>query len=131
MSLNLSFNNDELIEIDGSHRVFDETSFEGGDFLIQIKPMTRTEAFRIEKKHTTQRKGRATLDEFGYQRELFRKLVVDWSGLNANGKPLECSDENKDQVFNHYGQLANGVINAANDAKGIEATRSEDEKGNS
>lgn len=49
--------------------------------------------------------------------ERFRKCVVNWEGIQRDGKPLECTDENKIWVANNHVEFAGWVFDRVKQEK--------------
>jgi hypothetical protein len=113
------------IWIDGSHRVFEKTEFEGLKFKVKIKPLTRTEFRRIRREAQTV-KG---IENDMIMPRIFSANVLDWELKDAKGEMIPFSEENKKVICETFPTFAN-LISAACLDSNVKAC-SEDEIKNS
>ncbi len=100
------------IWIDGSHRVFEKTEFEGLRFRVKIKPLTRTELRRVRREAQTS-KG---LDMDMAMPKIFTGQVIDWELKNTRGEEIPFSDENKKVICESFPTFANLIAAACMDS---------------
>lgn len=66
---------------------------------FKLKPLTakKMNAIRMQcqSKTGTRRQSVADFDEIKFNRILAKRTIEDWEGINAGGKPFECTDDNK------------------------------------
>lgn len=125
MDLIFNLNQKDGVWIDGSHRVFEKSEFDGLGFRIKIKSLTRTELRKIRKEAETAK---------GFNQDLafpkiFFNQVQDWELKGAEGQPIPFSEENKKILIEQFPGFTNLVAAACLDAQ--ISTASEDEIKNS
>ena len=112
--LKLSTNVNDAVWIDNKHRVFADSEYADYDFRIQIKPISRVDIARINKKHTTRKKGVPTTNDIAAQADQFVECVLTWENiLDGEGNPIECNTENKQNIANVNALFAANVVDAA------------------
>jgi len=102
----------EGIWIDGSHRVFEKTEFEGLKFKAKIKPLTRTEFRRVRRESQTAR----GIDNDMIMPKIFLTHVIDWELKDANGELIPFSEENKKLICETFPNFANLIVMACMDS---------------
>jgi hypothetical protein len=85
---------------------------------VKIRPSTPEAVRAITRKceKLIRRTGNKRLDEDKQEKLLRYRMVADWEGVLANGKPAECTEENIDLVFDKFVDFAAWIIETANDA---------------
>ena len=127
MDLLLNLDQKDGVWIDGNHRVFDKSEFEGLGFRVKIKPLTRTELRKIRKEGQTSK---------GFEQDfilpkIFIAQVLDWELKGANGQPIPYSEENKKILAEQVPSFTNLVAAACLDAQVGRTEASEEEIKNS
>lgn len=128
MDLLLDLNQRDGIWIDGSHRVFEKSEFEGLTFKVRIKPLTRTELRRIRRESET---SRSSFDQDIYLPKIFLGQVIDWELKDGTGQPIPFSEENKKILIEHFPGFSNLVAAACLDAQARASQAREEEVKNS
>jgi hypothetical protein len=125
MDLLLNLDQQDGVWIDGSHRVFEKTEFDGLGFRVKIKPLTRTELRRIRKESQTA-KG---VDGDLVMPKIFAAHVIDWEIKDSKGEQIPFTDENRKVICESFPGFANLIAAACMDSNA--QTVSEDEVKNS
>jgi hypothetical protein len=112
MNLLLNLNQQDGVWIDGSHRVFEKTEFEGLIFKVKIKPLTRTELRKVRREGQTQ-KG---FDQDITLPKIFTSQVLDWELKSADGQVIPFTEENKKILAEQFPILTNLVAAACMDS---------------
>jgi hypothetical protein len=112
MDLFLDLNQKDGIWIDGTHRVFEKSEFEGLGFRVKIKPLTRTELRRIRKEAQTA-KG---FDQDIAFPKIFTSQVIDWELKDAKGEQIPFSDANKKAICENLPMFSNLIAAACLDS---------------
>jgi len=85
-----------------------------GDAAVTVSPLSATEAAKLREKYTLPPKRGEVIPGFdanGMTRELFARVVRDWSGVGGlDGKVLECTAETKAGVYEHNADFARDVL---------------------
>ncbi len=121
MDLLFDLNQKDGVWIDGTHRVFEKSEFEGLSFRVKVKPLTRTELRKIRKEAQTS-KG---FDQDIAFPKIFMSQILDWELKGAGGQPIPFSEENKKFLVEQFPGFTNLVSAACLDAQ--VSTASEDE----
>lgn len=120
MDLVFNLNQYDGVWIDGSHRVFKDSEFEGLSFSVKIRPLTRSELRKIRKEAQTL-KG---FDQDIAFPKIFQTQVLDWNLKSADGSPIPYSEEMKKILIEQFPGFTNLVTAACLDAQ---ISTSEDE----
>ncbi len=111
MELFLDLNQAEGIWIDGTHRVFEGSEFQGLIFRVKIKPLTRTELRKIRRESST----KTGMDQDQAFPAIFRKQVLDWELKAADGQAIPFNDQMKDVLLENFPTLTNLIAAACLD----------------
>ena len=111
LQLNLS---GELRCVDNTSEAFKDTLFEKHGFKIFFRPLTRTQAFALEKKFTKWRpkKGREETDTAALTIAKFCRQVVRWEGFKEGDKDVPCDEQHKRLLAEENAPFTN-LINLA------------------
>ncbi len=125
MGLNLNLKDaGSGFSIDEGHAVFDETPWADTEFVFDLEPLTQAQIDRVSRRH--QKEGRGgrmkPVDQVALMADLFVLCVRGWTGIEADGKALKCTDENKAAVGSNYPDLASCVVIAAKQRRAELAT---------
>ncbi len=123
MDLILDLNQKDGVWVSGDHRVFEGSQFEGLQFRVKVRPLTRTELRRIRKESNTA-KG---FDQDIAMPKIFQSQVLDWELKSADGKSIPFSEENKKVLVEQFPSFTNLIAAACLDAQARAAEVSEDE----
>ncbi len=113
MDLILDLNQKDGVWIDGGHRVFSGSEFEGLGFRVKVCPLTRTELRRIRKESNTA-KG---FDQDIAMPKIFQSQVLDWELKGADGQPIPFSEENKKVLVEQFPSFTNLIAASCLDAQ--------------
>lgn len=83
---------------------------------VKIRPSTPKKVRDITRKCEKMVRGNKRLNEDKQEKLLRYRMVADWEGVLAGGKPAECTEENIDIVFDTFVDFAAWIIETANDA---------------
>lgn len=110
--LTLDFSDE--IEIDGNHKVFEDTPFKGYPFKFIARPLDADVFENVKRKYIKVKNGTEIMaDADAWARELFNRQVTSWSGLlNKDGSEFSFTPENKKLLFRKKMALVN-LVNAA------------------
>lgn len=111
MELLLDLNQKDGVWIDGTHRVFEGSEFQGLGFRVKVKPLTRTELRKIRKESNT----KAGMDQDQALPTIFRKQVLDWELKAADGQAIPFNDQMKDILIENFPTLTNLIAAACLD----------------
>lgn len=128
MDLLLDLNQQDGVWIDGSHRVFEKSEFEGLNFKVRIKPLTRTELRRIRREAEN---SRGSFDQDIYLPKIFLSQVIDWELKDGSGQPISFSNENKKVLVEQFPGFTNLIAAACLDAQARASQIQEEEVKNS
>ncbi|MCL6583041.1 MAG: hypothetical protein K6U11_05310 [bacterium] len=130
MDLLLDLNQQEGgVWIDGNHRVFEKSEYEGLRFRIKIKPLTRSELRRIRRE--AEGSSRGNIDPDIYLPKIFQHQVIDWELKDGRGQPIPFSEETKLKLIEQFPGFTNLVAAACLDAQARRQLEVEDEVKNS
>jgi hypothetical protein len=124
MDLLLDLNQKDGVWIDGSHRVFEKSEFEGLRFNIKIKPLTRTELRKIRREAEISRN---SFDQDIALPRIFISQVIDWELKDGHGQQISFSEENKKVLVEQFPSFTNLVAAACLDAQ-ARATEAREEE---
>ncbi len=113
MDLILNLSQKDGVWIDGSHRVFEKSEFEGLHFNVKIKPLTRTELRKIRKESET---AKGFNQDMAFPKIFFNQ-VLDWDLKGADGQQIPFSEENKKILIEQFPGFTNLVAAACLDAQ--------------
>ncbi len=111
MELLLDLNSSNGVWIDGSHRVFEGSEFQGLGFRVKVKPLTRTELRKIRKESNT----KSGMDQDQALPTIFRKQVLDWELKAADGQAIPFTDQMKDVLIENFPTFTNLIAAACLD----------------
>jgi hypothetical protein len=83
---------------------------------VKIRPSTPGAVRAITRKCEKVVRGNKRTNEDKQEKLLRYRMVADWEGVLANGKPVECTEENIDIVFDAFVDFASWIVETANDA---------------
>jgi hypothetical protein len=126
MDLLLDLSANDGIWIDGTHRIFEKSEFEGLNFRVKIKPLTRTTLRKLQKTALT----KTGVDQNIYLPRVFMDQVVDWELKDGNGKPIPFTEDNKKVLAEQFPGLTNLIAVACIDAQARAAEAVEEETKN-
>jgi len=125
MKFNMSNNNS--FTITGNDKVFEGSEFEGLNFKITIKPLTKTQLRNIRKESTS---GKGNLDDLMFGSKVFQESVIDWDIKDENDNPIICDEKNKKIIDEKFPTFSGRVSSAALDSFRKEEERFEEETKN-
>jgi len=128
MDLLLNLNQKDGVWIDGSHRVFEKSEFEGLHFNVKIKPLTRTELRKIRRDSEISRN---SFDQDIALPKIFMSCCLDWEVKDSHGQQIPFSEENKKILVEQFPSFTNLVAAACLDTQARAAEAREEEIKNS
>ncbi|MEW5802687.1 MAG: hypothetical protein AB1847_11365 [bacterium] len=124
MDLFLDLHQKDGVWIDGSHRVFEKSEFEGLHFRVKIKPLTRTELRKVRREAETSTR---SFDQDIALPMIFMNCCLDWELKDGHGQSIPFSEENKKILVEQFPVLTNLVAAACLDAQARAAEVREEE----
>ncbi|MEW6378595.1 MAG: hypothetical protein AB1611_03185 [bacterium] len=124
MDLFLDLSQQDGVWIDGNHRVFERSEFEGLKFRIKIKPLTRSTLRKIRREAES---GKGNVDQDIYLPKIFMSQIIDWELKDGTGQPIPFNEENKKVLVEQFPGFTNLVAAACLDAQ-VRANQAEEEE---
>lgn len=112
MDLFLDLNSNDGVWIDGGNPVFEKSEFEGLNFKVKVKSLSRTELRKIRKDAETKR----GIDQDIYLPKIFMTCCLDWELKNGDGHAIPFSEDNKKVLVEKFPGFTNLVAAACLDA---------------
>ena len=100
------------------HDTFNGTRYQGSDFEVKVKILTRQEVNKHRKNNTKWIKipdapPQEVTDDMGFLRDVYREVCLDWKNLfvkhGPSKKEIPFNPENKKLVLNRAYQLAGAI----------------------
>ncbi|MEW5803723.1 MAG: hypothetical protein AB1847_16640 [bacterium] len=124
MDLLLALNQKDGVWIDGSHRVFERSEFEGLKFRVKIKPLTRTELRKVRREAETDSR---SFDHDIAMPKIFMDCCLGWELKDEEGRQIPFTEENKKMLVEQFPVFTNLVASACLDAQVKAAQAMEEE----
>lgn len=101
--------------------------------IFQVEPMNVEETNKLLHKYTSSDKVKGLIhtetDFYNFVVAKIKKVIVGWNLLDEDGKPIECTDDNKKIAYIWNPKLINDVIEQADKiAEGLTEVREAEEK---
>jgi len=127
MALNLNLKKDNSFWVNSNDEFFEDTDFEGMDFSVKVKPITKTQIRRFRKEASN---NKGVLDDLKFSTLIFLECTIDWKNIEDDGVVLECTESNKriiDERFPTFSAVISGCC-LSNNQKQSEKLENEKKK---
>ena len=112
MELLFGLNQKDGVWIDGSHKAFDRTEYEGLKFKVKITSLTRSQIRTFSKAAEI---SQGKIDQNIYMPKIFMACCVDWELKDETGAQIPFTEENKRAMVERFPGFTNLVASACLD----------------
>ncbi len=108
MNLHLNLKEQKGTWINGKHPVFLNSEFEGKNFRVKIKPLTRTDIRKIREELENQKRQ----DQDAYLAKTCERQITDWELRDGEDKPIPYNEDNKAALIEQCPKFTNLIAAA-------------------